>query len=144
MKIVFDTNILIAAFITHGTCAELLEHCAVVHEVILSRFILNELQDKLVHKFGFTSREADDVVRLLSTRCAILTPVELAEPICRDRDDDKIPGTALAGNCECIVTGDKDLLDLQKVKGVLIVNPSDFWTIESQQVESGQKGLPLN
>ncbi len=39
MKIVLDTNVLIAAFISHGTCNELLEHCALNHEVILSPFI---------------------------------------------------------------------------------------------------------
>ena len=132
MKIVLDTNVLIAAFITHGTCNELLEHCAVNHEVVLSRIILNELQDKLVRKFGFTEHEANSVVQLLTTRCAVVTPLRLAEPLCRDTDDDKIIGTALAGRCDCIVTGDKDLLDLRKAKGVRIVSPSDFWTMENR------------
>ena len=130
MKIVLDTNVLIAAFITHGTCNELLEHCAVNHEVILSAFILDELKDKLVHKFGFTAHEADNAVQLLTSRCALVTPLALTEPICRDFDDDKIIGTAFAGNCECIVTGDKDLLDLRRVKGIRMISPSDFWTME--------------
>lgn len=133
MKIVLDTNVLIAAFITHGTCNELLEHCAVAHEVVLSQFILNELQDKLARKFGFTEYEANSVVQLLTTRCAVVTPLRLTEPICRNTDDDKIIGTALAGNCDCIVTGDKDLLDLRTAKGVRIMaSPSDFWTMENQ------------
>ena len=130
MKIVLDTNVLIAAFITHGTCNELLEHCAVNHEVILSAFILDELKEKLVRKFGFTTHEADSAVQLLTSRCALVAPIALTEPICRDSDDDKIIGTALAGNCECIVTGDKDLLDLRQVKGIRVISPSDFWTME--------------
>ena len=130
MKIVLDTNVLIAAFITHGTCNELLEHCAVNHEVILSGFILGELKDKLVRKFGFTTHEADSAAQLLTSRCALVTPLALTEPICRDSDDDKIIGTALAGDCECIVTGDKDLLDLGQVKGVSMISPSDFWAME--------------
>lgn len=36
----------------------------------------------------------------------------------------------MAGSCECIVTGDKDLLDLQCVQGIRIINPSDFWVAE--------------
>ena len=130
MKVVLDTNVLIAAFITHGTCNELLEHCAVNHEVVVSHFILNELRDKLVHKFGFTEREADGVVQLLTSRCTVVTPLPLTEPICRDPDDDKIIGTALAGKCNCIVTGDRDLLDLRRVRGVQMVSPSDFWRFE--------------
>lgn len=132
MKVVLDTNVLIAAFITHGTCNELLEHCAVNHEIVLSRFILNELRDKLVRKFGFTEHEADGVVQLLTTRCTIVTPLPLTKPICRDTDDDTIIGTALAGTCDCVVTGDKDLLDLQRVRGVQMVSPSDFWRMEDQ------------
>jgi uncharacterized protein len=130
MKIVLDTNVLIAAFISHGTCNELLEYCAVNHEVILSAFILGELKDKLVRKFGFATHEADSVVQLLTSKCAVVTPLAPAEPICRDPDDDKIIGTAFAANCECIVTGDKDLLELRRVKGVRIISPSDFWTME--------------
>jgi predicted nucleic acid-binding protein len=38
-----------------------------------------------------------------------------------------IPGTAMAGNCEYIVTGDKDLLDLRQVEGVRIISLSAFW-----------------
>lgn len=130
MKLVLDTNVLVAAFITHGTCNELLEHCALNHEVILSAFILGELREKPVQKFGFTTREAEDVIRLLRSRFTEVIPQPLTESICRDPDDDTILETAFAGNCECIVTGDKDLLDLHSVEGVRIISPSDFWAEE--------------
>jgi predicted nucleic acid-binding protein len=32
----------------------------------------------------------------------------------------------VAGNCECIITGDKDLLVLKQYAGIDILNPSDF------------------
>lgn len=131
MKLVLDTNVLIAAFITHGACNELLEYCALHHEVILSLFILAELEDKLVHKFGYVAREVEDVVRLLKSRFAVVTPDRLDASLCRDPDDDHILATALAGPCECIVTGDKDLLALRTVKGIRIVSPSDFWAMET-------------
>ena len=130
MKLVLDTNVLIAAFMTHGVCNELLEHCAINHEIILSTFILDELRDKLVRKFDFSSREAGAVIRLLRSRAVLVTPQELEASTCRDPDDDKILGTAIAGNCAYIVTGDKDLLDLEKVQGVSIINPSGFWAAE--------------
>jgi len=130
MRLVLDTNVLIAAFITRGVCHELLEYCALYHEVVLSPFILAELEEKLVRKFGYSTREADDVARLLKSRFTVVTPTKLESPVCRDTDDDSILATALAGHCECVVTGDQDLLALQDVKGIRMVTPSDFWATE--------------
>lgn len=131
MKLVLDTNVLIAAFITRGVCHELVEHCVINHEIILSEFILDELREKLFRKFAFSSREAANVVRLLRTRAVLVRPQILEKPLCRDPDDNFILGTATAGNCKCIVTGDKDLLDLKSVQGVRMINPSDFWALEN-------------
>lgn len=132
MRVVLDTNVLIAAFIAHGVCNELLEHCALNHDIILSSFILDELKGKLHKKFGFTMREANRVVRLLTSRATTVTPQEFPESICRDPDDDNIIGTAAAGSCDCIVTGDKDLLVLKSTSGIPIIRPSDFWEFESR------------
>ena len=57
MKLVLDTNVLIAAFISRGVCNELLEHCVVNHDVVLSQFIFGELKEKLEGKFKFSARE---------------------------------------------------------------------------------------
>jgi putative PIN family toxin of toxin-antitoxin system len=130
MKLVLDTNVLIAAFITHGVCNELLEYCALNHGVILSPFIIAELKEKLVQKFGYSAREAEDVTRLLRSRFAVVTAGKLESPICRDADDDNILATALAGHCECVATGDQDILALEGVGGLRIVTPSGFWETE--------------
>lgn len=41
MKLVIDTNVLIAAFIAKGMCSTVVEHCLIVHSPITSDFILN-------------------------------------------------------------------------------------------------------
>ena len=130
MKIVLDTNVLIAGFISHGTCNELIEYCAINHKVVISLFILREFKQKLVHKFGFTTHEAESAANLLESRFEVVIPIKLAKPVCRDADDDQVIGTALAGNCECIVTGDKDLIALRHVKRIRIISPSNFWALE--------------
>jgi len=132
MRVVLDTNVLIAAFIAHGVCNELLEHCALNHDIILSAFILNELKEKLVTKFRFTSREANRAVRLLASRGTTVAPQELAEPVCRDPDDDNVIATAVTGSCDCIVTGDKDLLVLKNALGIPVISPSYFWEFEGR------------
>ena len=38
---------------------------------------------------------------------------------CRDPDDDKLLETALMGEADCLVTGDRDLLDVSRINGHL-------------------------
>ncbi len=45
---------------------------------------------------------------------------------CRDPDDDKLLETALLGNADCLVTGDRDLLEMSSFHGIPIVTPADF------------------
>ena len=45
---------------------------------------------------------------------------------CREPDDDKLLETALAGDATCLVTGDRDLLDMHPFRGVPILDPVTF------------------
>jgi putative PIN family toxin of toxin-antitoxin system len=108
MKILLDTNVLIAAFITPGICNELLEHCLRRHQIITSEFLLDEFQTHLVHKFHYNSRETREAVELLRLRTLVVVPMPLSDRICRDADDDQVLGTALAGQADCLITGNKD------------------------------------
>lgn len=131
MRILLDTNVLIAALIARGVCHELLEHCARRHKLVTSDFILDEVRDKLIQKFNYSSEVADKVVGLFRSRMEVVTPVSLDAPVCRDADDDNILAAASMGNCEFIVTGDKDLLVLQAFGQVKIVSPGAFQKLES-------------
>jgi uncharacterized protein len=130
MRLVLDTNVLIAALITRGVCADLLEHCVLRHTIISSEVILSELRKHLAGKFKYSAEEADEAVDLLRSQMEIVVPRELEEPVCRDRDDDWILGTAIAGDVECIVTGDKDILIIGHYRGIETVSPSDFGAFE--------------
>ncbi len=81
-------------------------------------------------KFKYTAEEVDEAVGLLQSEMEIVRPQKLQQPVCRDPDDDQIIGTAVAGEAECIITGDKDLLALQQYRGIEIVSPSDFADFE--------------
>jgi putative PIN family toxin of toxin-antitoxin system len=130
MRVVLDTNVLIAALIAHGTCHEVLERCIHQHEIVTSPFLFEEMRRALINKFGYSRREATEVEKPLKSRMIIVTPQPLDAPTCRDSDDDTVLGTALAGSCRCIVTGDNDLLVPERYRGIDIISPSDFWRYE--------------
>lgn len=135
MKVLLDTNVLIAAFITRGICNELLEHCLRHHQVILSEFLLDEFQNHLLHKFQYTAQETREAFELLRLRAMFVVPVQLSERICRDVDDDQVLGTALEGQVDCVITGDKDLLDLKKFQSISVLKPSNFSAFEGNYYE---------
>jgi putative PIN family toxin of toxin-antitoxin system len=132
MKILLDTNVLIAAFIAHGSCSELIEHCAIHHDVILSEPMLDEFRDVLVRKFGYSAAEAEAAATLIQSRAIMVKPVHLSRSVCRDPDDDVVLATALAGDVQVIVTGDKDLTILKSHEGIKIIRPADFWQYEQE------------
>jgi uncharacterized protein len=126
VKIVPDTNVLIASLISRGFCYELIEHSFLNHTLVTSEFILNEVEEKLIEKFKYSPETAEEAVALFRSRMEVVTPENLSSQVCRDPDDDNILATATAGNCECIVTGDKDLLVLKQYVEIKILSPREF------------------
>jgi putative PIN family toxin of toxin-antitoxin system len=137
MRLVLDANVLIAAFVARGFSAELLEYCVREHELVTSDAILEEVRRNLVAKIKVTTSQANQTLELLRTRLDVVEPVALQAPVCRDADDDVVLGTALAGPCDLIVTGDGDLLVLESYQNIPIVSPRGFWIFESQRRSRG-------
>jgi putative PIN family toxin of toxin-antitoxin system len=140
VRVLLDTNVLIAAFLTRGTCSELLEHCALHHDLISSRPILEEFHRSLVEKLKFPLGLAIEASKLVASRMEAVRPAPLGKPVCRDPDDDLVLATVLSGKCHCLVTGDRDLLSLGAFQGIPILSPSEFWRFEQ---ESSRGSRPL-
>ncbi len=135
MKIFFDTNVLIAAFIARGICGELFDHCLVEHKIYVSQWVLDELYEKLVRKFRFPKAKVDQIVDFIRKNTEMLTYAPLSTPICRDPDDDHILASAVSGNVDCLISGDEGLLVLKNFQGLPIIRPSDFWRFEKENSE---------
>ena len=132
MKIVLDTNVWIASFISHGVCHELVEYFIVSPEVLFSSFILKEVEEKLSKKFKMPPAKTAEYSRYIRENTKEVKIRKKPEKISRDPDDDWILETALEGKARCILTGDKDLLDIQKYKGISILKPNEFWEFEKR------------
>jgi putative PIN family toxin of toxin-antitoxin system len=127
MRVVLDTNVIIAAFASRGLCADIFEVCLENHDLIVSNFILSEVVKNLNNKLQLPksiSHEINDYLRDISS---IVEPEKVDKSICRDKNDVMIIGTALSGEAQCIITGDNDLLILRKYSGISIVTPREFW-----------------
>ncbi len=128
MRIALDSSVLIAAHISRaGVCAELLEDLLLHHELVICEFILDELRRKLVEKFRFPSREADEVAAFLRRTALVAEPVDLPSDVCRDPTDTPILGTAVGGECALLISVDRDLLDLQRINEIPIIRPGEYW-----------------
>jgi uncharacterized protein len=130
VKVFFDTNVLVAAYATHGACNELLNHCIGRHKIHTSEFVLGELTEKLLHRIKLTPDETALIIHFLRRSCVITDEGPISRHISRDHDDDRVLYAALNGRVDCIITGDNDLLVLKKVENIVIVKPADFWKLE--------------
>jgi putative PIN family toxin of toxin-antitoxin system len=133
VKVVLDTNVLIAGLVAHGACAELLEDVLENHELVISTNLLEEFERVMVAKLRFSKAHVARAVSLLrhAAQCVEVKPPYPA--LCRDPNDNAVLALVLAAEPTCLVTGDDDLLVLQSVAGVPIVRPRGFWAIAAQQ-----------
>ena len=134
MKVFFDTNVLIAAFVSRGACSEIFEHCLVGHVVCTSRPVLAEFRRTLERKFDFRKSITRRAVAFLRENSKQIEHEALPSPISRDPDDDLILAAAAAGEVDCILSGNGDLLDLKEYEGNPILKPADFWKFEKDKV----------
>jgi len=83
----------------------------------------------LVRKFKFTAEEVADARRRISAIARTVAPAVQLNVIKEDPDDDKILECAVTAGSDYIVSGDKDLLELKKFRGIEIVRASEFLEI---------------
>jgi putative PIN family toxin of toxin-antitoxin system len=132
VNVVLDTNVLFGAFASRGAYCDLLNRCLQKHRVVISKHIVDELVRGLVKQLRITPNYARTAVSDLSVECSVVVPLAVAPDACRDPDDLPVLGTALAGTCDHIVTGDRDLLSLRAFKGIAIVSPRRFLELDAE------------
>lgn len=127
MRIVLDTNVIVAAFAARGLCAEVFEVCVSGHTLVISEHILAEVNSVLLKKIKLPKQIVHDVTSYLKDTAEIVEPDPIHNSVCRDKDDLPIIGAATKGDAAFIVTGDADLLALKSFRGIGIITPREFW-----------------
>lgn len=125
----FDTNVLVSAFLlAQSKPRQALDRAFQQGSVLLSFPSLAELYEVLGREKFRRYITEEDVRTLLAalTRDAQWVEVDLQITICHDPKDNKFLELAVSGQATHIVTGDSDLLVLNRFQGIQIVTPSAF------------------
>lgn len=130
MKIFIDSNVWIASFISRGVCNDIVTYCNDEHSIFTSDFVIKEVSNKLKTKFKYPESEVVAAQGIIRAGSMLTKETKLQKRIARDKDDDHIIAAATAGQVDCILTGDKDLLVLKTVHGIPIIPPSAFMMFE--------------
>ncbi|MEX0675406.1 MAG: putative toxin-antitoxin system toxin component, PIN family [Gaiellaceae bacterium] len=132
-RAVLDPNVLVSAAITpDGTSAACLRaHAEGRFELVASPRLLDELRNVLSRDRFRPFLAVDDANRLVEAlgRDAILVTDEpVADPISRDPGDDYLIALARSSRSHALVTGDRDLLELDLAE-LTILRPAEFLRI---------------
>ena len=134
MRVTVDTNLVVSAFLWGGNPRRVLEAAQVgVVDLFTSRDLLSELEevlfrDKFQQRLGAVGSSVDQILDQYKALAELIEVDEIEPVVIRDPDDDAVISCALVGECELIVSGDKDLLDLKEYHGIRIVTAAEFLT----------------
>lgn len=135
MKVVFDTNIFISAFVIPGGKAEevYLHVLKGDFDLYSSVAILTETAQKLREKFAWPENQ---IVRLLKAISKVATVIKTRPHlhILPDEPDNRILECALEAKADFIVSGDRHLLSLKHFQNIKIIRLSNFLEILSKDL----------
>jgi len=127
VKVFLDTNVLVSAFMARGLCADLFRYLLAEHEVLTGEVNVVELRRVLKERFDAAPDQVASVEALLRDQTIIAKPRTPSPVRVRDRDDEWVLASAIAGAAEMLVTGDKDLLTVAAQSPITILAPRDAW-----------------
>jgi putative PIN family toxin of toxin-antitoxin system len=129
MRVILDTNVILAAFASRGLANAVFELCLEKHEIIISEHILSEVQRNLQKKLKMPEEKIQRIIQYLGEFCTITAYKRLDKMVCRDPDDVKILGLSEVAKPDYIITGDMDLLALKEFNSIPIITPREFWEV---------------
>ena len=145
-KAVFDTNILVSAFLTRHYSGGVSTRAPLrfVREgrvcLYLSPDIVAELLATLTRhprtqaNYRYTPEMAEQYCSdLLDLAQVIDAPPDTPGAVPRDPDDDKIIACAVAAEVDYLVSRDRDLLSLGSYQGIQIIVPEEFLRVVREQ-----------
>ena len=127
MRVVFDTNVLVAALVFPGGQGDAALRRVIEgkDQLVFSRVILDELLEVLGRKFARDAEELAHVAVFVSDLATVVAPKRRLRVV-KDDPDNRILECALTGKAQAIVTGDKGLLALKSFEGIPLMTLASY------------------
>jgi len=127
VKVVFDTNIYISAFVVPASNAErailkILESDDILR---ISKEIVDEILTVLASKFSKDKEFLSRTVLFLADIAKVVKPSRKFH-VFKDVADNKIIECAIAGKADFIVTGDKEMLKYKEFERIKIISLREY------------------
>ena len=135
LRVLLDTNIYISAILFNGKPKLVLQD--LIDEFFIgfiSNVILDEIEETLGKpKFNLPSEFIQFTISEIRNSTTLIKNKPLKDYLnLRDRDDFHILESAFSANVDYLISGDKDLLSLKKVKGFKIITPGEYLRIKEE------------
>jgi putative PIN family toxin of toxin-antitoxin system len=140
MKVVLDTNVLVSAFLWHGTAKEVFVFAEQgICSICVTQEILNELErvlaypkfEKILARVGTTPTALiGDFMEVAAYYPSLYFDVTI---ISVDSADDHILACALSAGADYIISGDKHLTSLKIFHAIPILTPRQFLAVIKEQ-----------
>jgi putative PIN family toxin of toxin-antitoxin system len=138
MRAVLDTNLLVSYLLTHHPpIATIIDGFLAQDEFVMvtAPELLAELDRVLTYpklQRYYTDEERIRFVALVMALGEVVDLPETIPRICRDPDDDRLIACAVVGEADVIVSGDNDLLALERVGDIPILTAAQFLAMLEQ------------
>jgi putative PIN family toxin of toxin-antitoxin system len=127
-RLVLDTNVVLSGLLFPGSIPSRVLQEVQGSAILASKATRQELTE-VVERTRFDRYVQREVRRHLAAQFLRATvTIEVSSPIraCRDLKDDKFLEVAVHGLADAIITGDRDLLELNPFHGIAILTPAEY------------------
>ena len=136
MKVFLDTNVLVSAVATRGLCTDVLREVLARHELMISAHLLKEPREVLHDKIDVPEPLISEFIQFIQQDACFAEASAIPDiPLKKDENDLLLISAAMNGKADLFVTGDRELIELQKTGNMEIVSPRLFW----EKLKSPQK-----
>ena len=126
MRVFFDTNVLVSAFLARGLCADLLRLVLTEHTLVTSEVVLDELRDVLSRKGRLPPAQIEAIETFLRDQPIAPRPVQTLQLGLVDGDDEWVVASAVLIEADLFVTGDQGVLACT-TPPLPLLNPRGCW-----------------
>lgn len=131
-RALLDTNVVVSAFLWGGVPQQIITQVTegpgtlLSSEALIAELVQTLAKPKLQKYITARNTTPKAIVEQYTRLVQIVEPATIPADAVRDPDDVIVLGAAVGGRATHIVSGDKDLLTLERYASIPIMRPSDF------------------